>query len=196
MSKHHHHHERCPEDRRDFIERLLDSCCFLHDDLRPFEDLSPFEDLLPSEDFRPTNVLPISDRFPQRSFRNSCGRSSCNVCPEEEAIFEKIIKHCCCCEDDKKCEPHFSKEKALEIAKVLGVNTDSPCFNLDQFWMGLNVELEHGLRYPSTNITNNDPILTGKIALAHLNQYPDYYTRLARMRREASEYWNRVRRSI
>jgi hypothetical protein len=51
--------------------------------------------------------------------------------------------------------------------------------------MGLNVELEHGLHDPSTDVTGNDPILTGKIALAHLNEFPDYYTRLAKIEREA-----------
>ena len=51
--------------------------------------------------------------------------------------------------------------------------------------MGLEVELEHGLRDPETNVTNNDLILTGKIALAHLNEIPDYYTRLNKMEKEA-----------
>ena len=51
--------------------------------------------------------------------------------------------------------------------------------------MGLDVELEHGLHDPVTDVTNNDPVLTGKIALAHLNEFPDYYTRLARMEEEA-----------
>jgi len=53
--------------------------------------------------------------------------------------------------------------------------------------MGLNVELEHGLNSPTTDVTGNDPILTGKIALAHLNEYADYYTRLKKMEREAKE---------
>jgi hypothetical protein len=53
--------------------------------------------------------------------------------------------------------------------------------------MGLEVELEHGKRDPPTNVTNDDPVLTGKIALAHLNEYPDYYTRLAKMEKEAEE---------
>jgi hypothetical protein len=47
--------------------------------------------------------------------------------------------------------------------------------------------LEHGLHDPSTNVTNNDPITTGKIALAHLNEFADYYTRLEKMEREAEE---------
>ncbi len=51
--------------------------------------------------------------------------------------------------------------------------------------MGMNVELEHGSRDPSTDVTGNDPLLTGKIALAHLNEFPDYYTRLTAMENEA-----------
>jgi len=51
--------------------------------------------------------------------------------------------------------------------------------------MGLEVELEHGTRDPETNVTGDDPILTGKIALAHLREFPDYYTRLAVMEAEA-----------
>ena len=53
--------------------------------------------------------------------------------------------------------------------------------------MGLDVELEHGLIDPSTDVTGNDPILTGKIALAHLNEFADYYTRLEKMEREAEQ---------
>jgi hypothetical protein len=53
--------------------------------------------------------------------------------------------------------------------------------------MGLDVELEHGLHDPATDVTGNDPIITGKIALAHLNEFTDYYTRLAKMEREAEE---------
>lgn len=53
--------------------------------------------------------------------------------------------------------------------------------------MGLEVELEHGLNDPSTDVTGNDPILTGKIALAHLNEFGDYYTRLKKMESEADE---------
>jgi len=55
--------------------------------------------------------------------------------------------------------------------------------------MGLEVELEHGARDPETNVTHDDPLLTGKIALAHLNEFPDYYTRLAKMEKEADEFW-------
>jgi hypothetical protein len=49
----------------------------------------------------------------------------------------------------------------------------------------MEVELEHGLRDPATNVTDDDPAFTAKIALAHLNEFPDYYTRLERMEQEA-----------
>ena len=53
--------------------------------------------------------------------------------------------------------------------------------------MGMDVELEHGLQDILTNVTHDDPLVTGKIALAHLNEFPDYYTRLARMEAEAEQ---------
>ena len=80
---------------------------------------------------------------------------------------------------------NFSTEQAHEIGDKLGI--DWSRFNVEQFRMGLDIELEHGLRDPSTDVTGNDPILTGKIALAHLNELPDYYTRLTKMEREAKE---------
>ncbi len=82
---------------------------------------------------------------------------------------------------------HFTTEQARQIGEQLGI--DWTRFDVEQYRMGLNVELEHGLNDPSTDVTGNDPILTGKIALAHLNEYPDYYTRLAKMEAEAEEYW-------
>lgn len=74
---------------------------------------------------------------------------------------------------------HFTIEQALEIGNKLGI--DWSHFNTEQFRIGLDVELEHGSSSPSTNVTGDDPILTGKIALAHLNEYADYYTRLKKM---------------
>ena len=62
--------------------------------------------------------------------------------------------------------------------------TESP-FDLEQFRRGLDVELEHGTHDPETNVTDDDPVMTGKIALAHLRELPDYYTRLERMEAEA-----------
>jgi hypothetical protein len=75
----------------------------------------------------------------------------------------------------------FTTEEARGIANTLRIDyTDGP-FDLEQFRTGLDVELEHGTSDPETNVTNDDPILTGRIALAHLRELPDYYTRLAAM---------------
>ena len=79
----------------------------------------------------------------------------------------------------------FTTEQAHEIGNKLGI--DWSRFDVEQFRMGLDVELEHGLRDASTDVTGDDPILTGKIALSHLNEFADYYTRLAKMEREAKE---------
>ena len=79
----------------------------------------------------------------------------------------------------------FTTEKAREIGDKL--NIDWSRFDIEQFRMGLDVELEHGLVSPSTDVTGDDPILTGKIALAHLNEFADYYTRLEKMERKAKE---------
>jgi hypothetical protein len=57
--------------------------------------------------------------------------------------------------------------------------------DLEQFRRGLEVELEHGARDPETNVTHDDPLLTGKIAWAHLKEIRDYYTRLDRLEAEA-----------
>jgi hypothetical protein len=79
------------------------------------------------------------------------------------------------------------REFTAEEAKVIGdsIGIDWSTYNLEQFRMGLGVELEHGLDDAETNITNNDEIVTGKIALAHLKEIPDYYTRLDKMEKEA-----------
>ena len=80
---------------------------------------------------------------------------------------------------------HFTTEQAREVGDKLGI--DWIRFNVEQFRMGLDVELEHGMIDPSTNVTGNGPILTGKIALAHLNEFADYYTRLDKMEQEAKK---------
>lgn len=76
----------------------------------------------------------------------------------------------------------FTAEEARMIGEQLGINWSK--FDVEQFHMGMDVELEHGLVNPVTNVTNDDPLATGKIALAHLNELPDYYTRLAKMEQE------------
>lgn len=75
----------------------------------------------------------------------------------------------------------FSMNQAMVVAARLGLDLSAEAFDLDQFRMGLEVELEHGRRDPETDVTHDDPVLTGKIALAHLREMPDYYTRLAEM---------------
>ena len=81
----------------------------------------------------------------------------------------------------------FTKEEALEIGKKIGIDFNK--IDLEQFRRGLEVELEHGTRFPQANVTNDDPILTGKIAYAHLLEFPDYYTRLAELEKEAKAHW-------
>jgi len=78
----------------------------------------------------------------------------------------------------------FTIEEAKIIADELGIDYVDGPFDLEQFRMGLDVELEHGTHDPKTDVTGDDPIITGKIALAHLRELPDYYTRLAVMEGE------------
>ena len=69
----------------------------------------------------------------------------------------------------------------------IGVDWDR--FDLEQFRAGMDVEFEHGGHDPQTDVTGDDPIITGKIALAHMKEFPDYYDRLERMEQEAEQYW-------
>jgi len=80
---------------------------------------------------------------------------------------------------------HFSADDAQRVGAEIGIDWDSAPFDVEQFRKGMEVELEHGLRDPATNVTSDDPVVTGKIALAHLNEFPDYYTRLERMEEQA-----------
>lgn len=81
----------------------------------------------------------------------------------------------------------FTAAQAKKIGEQLGIKWDK--YNVEQFRMGMDVELEHGTVDGNTNVTNDDPLTTGKIALAHLNEFPDYYTRLEKMEQEADIYW-------
>lgn len=85
----------------------------------------------------------------------------------------------------------FTIEEARKIGSQLGI--DQTGFNFEEFRRGLEVELEHGLRDPATNVTNDDVSLTGKIAWAHLKEFPDYYTRLDKLETEADEFWTAKR---
>jgi len=84
---------------------------------------------------------------------------------------------------------HFTKEEAKKIGKQLGINWKK--WNVEQFRMGMDVELEHGKIHKRTNVTNDNPISTGKIALAHLNEFADYYTRLDKLEEQAKKFWKR-----
>ncbi len=84
---------------------------------------------------------------------------------------------------DMTAKKHFTAEEARKIGEALGIDWSK--FDVEQYRMGLDVELEHGLTDPDTNVTGDDPMITGKIALAHLNEFADYYTRLEKMEREA-----------
>ncbi len=79
----------------------------------------------------------------------------------------------------------FTAEEARQIGEQIGIDWETAPFDVEQFRMGMDVELEHGLHDPSTDVTGDDAIVTGKIALAHLNEFSDYYTRLERMEEEA-----------
>ena len=81
----------------------------------------------------------------------------------------------------------FTSDEAKSIGESLMVSWIS--FDVEQFRLGLDVELEHGRRSPDTNVTSDDPLITGKIALAHLNEFPDHYTRLDKLEKEAENYW-------
>ena len=84
--------------------------------------------------------------------------------------------------DSAESKQHFTIDEAKQIGEELGI--DWTKFDIEQYRMGLDVELEHGTRDSHTNVTNDDPIMTGKIALAHLNEFPDYYTRLDKMEKK------------
>ena len=79
----------------------------------------------------------------------------------------------------------FTAGEARRAGEQIGIDWNSSPFDVEQFRMGMDVELEHGLQDASTNVTDDDAVFTGKIALAHLNEFPDYYTRLERMEEQA-----------
>jgi hypothetical protein len=78
-------------------------------------------------------------------------------------------------------------EEARRVGDAIGVDWNR--FDLEQFRTGMDVEFEHGSQDPQTDVTHDDPIVTGKIALAHMKEFPDYYERLERMEAEAEREW-------
>jgi Protein of unknown function (DUF5661) len=83
----------------------------------------------------------------------------------------------------------FTAADARMIGEEIGIDWTTSPFDVEQLCMGMNVEAEHGLHDPLTNVSDDDPHVTAKIALAHLNEFPDYYTRLERMEEEAKHDW-------
>ena len=87
----------------------------------------------------------------------------------------------------RKVEP----DEARRVGEAIGISWTK--IDLEEFRRGLEVELEHGAHDPETNVTGDDIKLTGKIAWAHLKEFPDYYTRLDRLEKEADAYWSKRR---
>jgi hypothetical protein len=90
-------------------------------------------------------------------------------------------------------EKRTTLEEARRVGDEIGVDWDR--FKLEQFRIGMDVEYEHGAHDPQTDVTGDDPILTGKIAFAHMKEFPDYYERLERMEKEAEREWAEARRA-
>jgi hypothetical protein len=83
----------------------------------------------------------------------------------------------------------FTPDQAREVGEQIGIDWSASRFDVEQLRMGMDVELEHGTHDPDTNVTDDDIVVTAKIARAHLNEFPDYYTRLAAMEAEAEAHW-------
>jgi hypothetical protein len=87
-------------------------------------------------------------------------------------------------------QAHFTAEQARTAGERISIDWASSRFDVEQFRMGMDVELEHGTQDLETDVTGDDMIVTAKIARAHLNEFPDYYSRLAVMEAEAEAYWS------
>jgi hypothetical protein len=115
---------------------------------------------------------------------------------EVERNLERVVELEAAAEKDPLHSPILAKvteqrrtttEEAKRVGDAIGVDWER--FDLEQFRAGMDVELEHGSHDPQTDVTGDDPIVTGKIALAHMKEFPDYYERLERMEREAERDW-------
>ncbi len=88
---------------------------------------------------------------------------------------------------------HFTAKEARAAGEQIGIDWVTSPFDVEQFRMGMDVELEHGRQDLETNVTDDDVTVTAKIARAHLNEFPDYYSRLAAMEAEAEAFWDSQR---
>ena len=82
----------------------------------------------------------------------------------------------------------FSAEDARRVGEQIGIDWATAPSDVEQSRAGMDVELEHGLSSLLTNVTDDDPVVTAKIALAHLHEFPDYYTRLEQMEEQANHH--------
>jgi hypothetical protein len=89
-----------------------------------------------------------------------------------------------------EAKKQFTTDEARRVGEEIGIDWSTAPFDVEQFRIGMNVELEHGLHDLTTNVTDDDPHVTAKIALAHLNEFSDYYTRLERMEEAATRDWH------
>lgn len=90
-------------------------------------------------------------------------------------------------------EKKFSMEEARAAGEKIGISWKASPFPVAEFRAGMDVELEHGSRCAETNVTNDDVLMTAKIAWAHLMEFPDYYTRLEKMEKEGEAAWDAKR---
>ena len=88
----------------------------------------------------------------------------------------------------------FTADEARAYGEEVGIDWATSRFDVEEFRAGMDVELEHGLHDHETNVTEDDPTVTARIAWAHLKEFPDYYTRLDRMEEEAKAYWSAAER--
>lgn len=85
----------------------------------------------------------------------------------------------------------FTADESREVGTQIGIEWATSPFDVEQFRAGMDVELEHGAHDSETDVTGDDPVLTGKIAWAHLKEFPDYYTRLEQMEQQAERDWEK-----
>ena len=83
----------------------------------------------------------------------------------------------------------FTSNDAANALDIAGIDISNERYTIEDVATGMNVEAEHGTRFPDLDVTGDDPVITSKIALAHLREFPDYYVRLEVMEREAEAAW-------
>ena len=86
----------------------------------------------------------------------------------------------------------FPRNDASEALELAGIDISGERYTIADVATGMNVESEHGTRFPDLDVTGDDPVVTAKIALAHLREFPDYYERLEVMERDAEAAWEKA----